>query len=151
MAHSTFNQSVGCENREVFTASDTFVVTTCHKCGIRSGLPQDFYLRLQETKDTFYCPNGHAAVFRNSRADDLETKLIAERARSDRLKAAADYEYRQRKSIERSRSALKGQVTKVKNRVGNGVCPCCNRTFQNLLAHMKTQHPTFKNPPVTKD
>lgn len=151
MAHSTFIQSVGCENREVFTASDTFVVTTCHECGIRSGIPQNFYQRLRESQNTFYCPNGHAAVFRNSRADELEKKLIAERARSDRLKAEADSERRRTKTIERSRAALKGQVTKVKNRVGNGVCPCCNRTFQNLLQHMKTQHPTFKNPPVTKD
>lgn len=151
MTHSTFTQSVGCENREVFTASDTFVVTTCPQCGIRHGLPQHLYKRLQENGNEFFCPNGHSIVFKASRADDLERKLVAERARSDRLKADADYERRQRKSIERSRNALKGQVTKVKNRVGNGVCPCCNRTFQNLLAHMKTQHPTFKNPAVTKD
>jgi hypothetical protein len=24
------------------------------------------------------------------------------------------------------------------------VCPCCRRTFQNLMRHMQTQHPTFK-------
>ena len=26
-------------------------------------------------------------------------------------------------------------------RVHNGVCPCCNRSFQNLQKHMKTKHP----------
>jgi hypothetical protein len=34
-------------------------------------------------------------------------------------------------------------VTKIKNRVGHGVCPCCTRSFQNLARHMASEHPTF--------
>lgn len=32
----------------------------------------------------------------------------------------------------------------MKNRVANGVCPCCNRHFENLERHMKGQHPDFQ-------
>jgi hypothetical protein len=28
----------------------------------------------------------------------------------------------------------------VQKRVGNGVCPCCNRTFEDLARHMKVKH-----------
>ena len=38
---------------------------------------------------------------------------------------------------------MKGQVTRIKKRVANGVCPCCNRTFKDLAAHMSTQHPDY--------
>jgi hypothetical protein len=28
--------------------------------------------------------------------------------------------------------------------VANGVCPCCNRTFQNLARHMAGKHPDYE-------
>lgn len=37
------------------------------------------------------------------------------------------------------RGKLKAQTTRVKN----GVCPCCNRSFQNLKRHMNTKHPNW--------
>lgn len=46
----------------------------------------------------------------------------------------------------RQLSAARGQVTRIKNRVGNGVCPCCNRSFGNLHRHMQTKHPGWKKP-----
>lgn len=44
---------------------------------------------------------------------------------------------------EHSRRAEKAAKTRIKNRIARGVCPCCKRTFQNLAAHMQTQHPGF--------
>lgn len=46
----------------------------------------------------------------------------------------------------RERESVKAQSTrlrKVKDRVKNGVCPCCNRTFVNLQRHMHTKHPSY--------
>jgi hypothetical protein len=34
-------------------------------------------------------------------------------------------------------------VTKLKQRVANGVCPCCHRSFVNLHRHMAGQHPDY--------
>ncbi len=44
-------------------------------------------------------------------------------------------------SADKRTSAIKGQMTKLKNRIENGVCIHCNRTFQNLARHMKCKHP----------
>ncbi len=44
---------------------------------------------------------------------------------------------------EHQRRGAKAAKTRIKNRVMNGVCPCCNRTFQNLASHMANKHPFY--------
>lgn len=44
---------------------------------------------------------------------------------------------------ERRRRAEKAAKTRIKNRVAKGVCPCCNRHFENLHRHMQTKHPDY--------
>lgn len=34
-------------------------------------------------------------------------------------------------------------VEKKLNRVSAGTCPCCNRSFKQLAAHMKNKHPDY--------
>lgn len=31
----------------------------------------------------------------------------------------------------------------LRNRAAAGVCPCCNRTFEQLGRHMTTKHPEY--------
>jgi len=53
---------------------------------------------------------------------------------------------RQRERAERTErrlSAQKGVTTRIKNRVANGVCPCCKRSFTDLRRHMETKHPKY--------
>ena len=40
---------------------------------------------------------------------------------------------------------MRGVATRMKNRIKVGVCPCCNRTFQDLAKHMASQHKDFDN------
>lgn len=40
-------------------------------------------------------------------------------------------------------SYARGQLTKLKRRVSNGVCPCCNRSFADLHRHMTEKHPDY--------
>lgn len=40
-------------------------------------------------------------------------------------------------------AVTKGKLTKTRNRIAKGVCPCCNRSFVNLGKHMAGQHPDF--------
>jgi hypothetical protein len=94
---------------------------------------------LRRSGRTFYCLNGHEQHYSESTKQKLrEAKdaLARERARADQLRADRD-------AADRRVSAAKGQVTKIKNRVGRGVCPCCNRTFADLGAHMATKHPDY--------
>jgi hypothetical protein len=117
-------------------------------CGISFAMPQDFQLvcRLDHNQE-FYCPNGHGQVYIG--------KTEAQKERALRESAERDREYYQvqlrrtreeLKSTERSRAAIKGQNTKIKKRIANGVCPCCNRHFAALEKHMATKHPDYVVP-----
>lgn len=77
----------------------------------------------------------------------LKNKLAQEKHRAEqeeeRLRRQADRASDRADRAERRRAAMKGQVTKIKNRVGKGVCPCCSRCFVNLQRHMTGQHPDW--------
>ncbi len=105
----------------------------CWKCGIVYAVPDHFEKKRREERSTFYCPNGHPAVFKKSQADVLRELLDEERRRKE-------WAERGRDSARRSARAYKGKVTEIKNRVRNGVCPFCKRSFENLRRHMETKH-----------
>ncbi len=119
---------------------ETFEVETCCNCGVRFAMTKDFQAKRLENRgpnNPFYCPNGHQQHYvGKTKAERLQEILDI---RTKRL-AQVDEE---RKAAERRSAAARGQVTKIKNRVGHGVCPCCNRTFGNLARHMSSEHPTF--------
>lgn len=108
----------------------------CCSCGIAFGVPSAFERGKRDNKDTFYCPNGHSLSFKESPADIL-------RRERDRLKQQLAYKDDRITSLEREKTAQKGQITKLKNRASNGVCPCCTRSFTNLRRHMASKHPQF--------
>jgi FtsZ-binding cell division protein ZapB len=117
-------------------------ITDCCVCGITFAMPDSFYRQQQELgkQANFYCPNGHQMHFSRS---ILQQEV-------DRLKSEND-------SLSKSRTSLHDQLTekvheidrlnksiKRRNRrLKAGVCPCCNRTFKELAAHMKTEHPDY--------
>lgn len=94
---------------------------------------------------SYSCAYGHAQYLCKGESD--ETKLRRERDRLTQRLAEKDDEIKRQRELregaERQLSAAKGRVTRIKNRVSNGVCPCCNRTFENLQRHMHSKHPTF--------
>lgn len=105
----------------------------CADCGVLFALTVQMETKLRETGGAFYCPNGHNLNF-GSRLKDLERKLAAKdaelsMARSNLLVVRQECE------------AAEAKHAKLKRRVTNGVCPCCHRTFRQLAAHIKRQHP----------
>lgn len=118
-------------------------VTDCASCGMVFAITQDFEKRRREDGKGFYYPNGHSLSYGNSEIDKLRKKLgqVEENAVWWRARACDYEEDAQREK--RQKAAVKGQLTKFKKRVANGVCPCCNRTFANLSRHMANQHPDF--------
>ncbi len=124
------------------TYSGRLVATNCW-CGIHYAVPSEFYEMIQRQhrdgrKQTqIYCPLGHTWEFAGkSKADELAEQLERERKRS---KAARDLLAHE----ERSHAATRGHLTRTKKRVAHGVCPCCNRTFQQLSRHMANKHPEY--------
>lgn len=127
------------------TWGDTLVVKQCGECGIMFAMPERFDAECQKRgpSQSFYCPNGHCRVYRETEAERLKKQVVALNARIDQKDAAIRTEREQRYATERSLQATKGVVTRIKRRAAKGVCPCCNRTFSQLERHMATKHPEF--------
>lgn len=111
-------------------------------------IPDALYEAAQAAKGviSFYCGYGHSQVY--IKGENEETKLRRERDRLVQRLAEKDDDIRRQQELveqtQRQLSAAKRRVTRIKNRVSNGACPCCNRTFENLQRHMTSKHPTFK-------
>lgn len=119
----------------------------CGTCGITWAQPKEFTAQKRNDGKTFYCPNGHPWVFRETDLDKLRKEMQAQIDRKERERqwaAEARDRYRQEaEDTKRRLAAQKGQLTKIKNRVAKGVCPCCKRSFADLHRHMTTKHPDY--------
>lgn len=130
------------------TVETGFVVEECCNCGVAFAMTKAFKAECLKNRGPngkrFYCPNGHVQWYVGETEAD---KLRRERDRLAQRIAQRDDEIERQRQLradaERSASAFKGQVTKLKNRAAAGVCPCCTRSFTNLRRHMATKHPTF--------
>ena len=123
----------------IFTTKRQLTIVDCPRCGLEFGISEMFESRKREKGDSFYCPAGHPMSFGDSTAKQLSRAkecLEAEKTRHGNTKRWLD-------TANRSRAALKGQVTRVKNRVANGRCPCCRKVFKDLGDHMHSQHPDW--------
>jgi hypothetical protein len=128
----------------VIQLSETYVSGgPCWKCGVTIVMPQHFYKSRQNDHESFYCVNGHSGAFQGK--TETEKKLEAAESQLEWSRAEAKRAKEAQVVAERKASAARGEVTRIKNRVANGVCPCCNRTFQNLMRHMHTKHPEYKD------
>ena len=119
--------------------------TCCHDgCDINFAIPETW--RKQKMKDhtSFYCPNGHEQCYTGT--SDIE-KLQKELAMTKRYKEHCEADVaRKRRIIERERrrtAAYKGHYSRLQKRIAHGVCPCCTRTFKNVMQHIRCKHPEF--------
>jgi hypothetical protein len=125
----------------------TLTHISCYKCGVVFGIPANLNAELLNNHESFWCPNGHSQHYlgKTEAQKQRERAEMAEQ-RAERAEASRRAAWDQAEAAERRRRAAKGQLTKVKNRVANGVCPCCNRSFADLAAHMSTKHPDYAAP-----
>lgn len=120
--------------------------TSCCVCGTPFAIPSEMLRGLRQTKKQFYCPSGHVLSFTESEADGLRRQLEARQGELQRAEEREASLRKQRQHLEHQLHGTKGALTKAKKRVGNGVCPCCNRSFGNLRRHMTTKHPKYAWP-----
>lgn len=121
---------------DTFTYVGTMEIHHCPTCQMPYAATDDYFRRKSERGESWYCPEGHSAVFTKSHAakmQELEQELDRQRARTRH--AQDQYE-----GAQASARAYKGHATRVKNRIKNGVCPFCHRSFANVRTHMASQH-----------
>lgn len=134
---------------ERFAGYTDLTTMICPDCGVLYAIPERMRSYAEERggfREMWFCPNGHELGY----GDD---KLDRERQRAERAERAAARERALRDQAEQEARVQKGRATRFKNdrdrikqRIAEGVCPCCNRTFKNVQRHMRTQHPEFKVP-----
>jgi hypothetical protein len=116
------------------------VLEVCHKCKTPFAMEKSVYDTMSRLKEggTFHCPLGHPQHY-------LSGESEATKMRRERDRAVQNAAYLQDRLAQETRSlaATRGQITKIKNRVGHGVCPCCNRSFQKLQRHMTSKHKDY--------
>lgn len=117
-----------------------FEMMECGKCGCLFCVNQHFVDERRMDGGTWYCPNGHPRVFKESFLDRANRE---HREREQRLQAQINEERHARLVAERAAEKERRARRKVEKRVAAGVCPCCNRTFEDLQRHMKTKHKDY--------
>lgn len=121
----------------------------CYKCAIPFSVPQQYKTHLRSSQDSFFCPNGHSQSYTKSTETILREKIERiEREKQNEVNYLKNQIYQKEEKIisqKKENIVLKSKHTKLKNRVVNGVCPCCNRSFKGLHEHIKKQHPEFLN------
>lgn len=131
------------------TRTETFHVIGCASCGSNFGINDALYRRAaRQAIGHIYCPscgrqNHWSESDDKKRIRELEESLKRESAAKMRERQSHDQTKTELRETEARRRAEKAAKTRIKNRVANGVCPCCNRTFQDLHRHMTTKHPEY--------
>lgn len=121
-----------------------FVAESCIHCAADFAMSDQHFENVKRTGNEFWCPAcGKSMVYRKTKEQELKEQLKRAREDADWYLRRKDELYQETQRLEKSRAAFKGQVTKLKHRAANGVCPCCTRHFTNLERHMKTKHPEF--------
>lgn len=107
---------------------------TCGECGIQFAVPESWRAEKQRTGNGWFCPNGHSRVY--SESDEKKARNALEEERKRHVSTLARLN-----EAEAAERKAKAEIKRMKSRASAGVCPCCNRTFQQLLRHMKIKHP----------
>jgi hypothetical protein len=136
---------------QTLTVEQKLVTEECYSCHVLFAMTADFKQERLKDKRDFYCPNGHAQCYvGKTEAQKLKEQLEAERRERQRAEQRVAQwqdearEAKERAERERNRAnGYKGHATRMTKRVKAGVCPCCNRTFKQLAAHMANKHPEF--------
>lgn len=121
-----------------FYGTTEFFIEECYSCGIAFGMPKETQQNRKRDKKSFFCPNGHGQVYSRSAEQELREQI----ERKEQMLHAAEL---RAETAEKDRQLVTKAHKKMRERVMNGVCPCCNRTFQNLMLHMKSEHPDFSD------
>lgn len=126
------------------TFTGTLAVQNCCVCGIAFGVETSYDTARQQDHKSFYCPAGHGQSYTGkTEAQKLREQLATAERRRNYAEARQTALRDQLGATERSLRGHKAAKTRIKNRIAAGVCPCCNRSFQDVRRHMAGQHPDF--------
>ena len=130
---------------QVNAATDLSTIT-CGKCGGIYAIAERYRAYKQENGGYWNCPYCQCLWgFGASELSMVRDQLRTAEHQVEQERKRTEWAQQDARITERRRRALKGHLTKVKKRISHGICPCCNRSFENLRRHMKVRHPAYTN------
>lgn len=119
-------------------------------CGHVIYMGSEHERELRQTHKSYWCTIcGYTNYFPGETdVQKLEKQLQAAREETARERKRKEWAEQETRNVELRRRAQQGVVTRLKNRVGHGVCPCCTRSFADLKRHMTTKHPDYSREPT---
>lgn len=129
-----------------FASPSEYVVVNCPSCHIQYAIPKSLddsakrYPGDDENGWKLSCPLGHTWWYVGR---SIETKLSEERDALSRERARHDQTRAHLHGTKIAKIRFRNERDRLKARAAAGVCPCCNRTFQQLARHMAKNHPEF--------
>ena len=129
----------------IFTVEgQTLAFDTCPKCRVLHGFPRFLYDAAKANAEIkIHCPNGHPWHYK-SREELCEDERV--RRERDLLRQQIAQKDDEIAAARKSASAARGQVTRLRNRAAAGMCPCCNRHFDNVQRHIESKHRNEPSP-----
>lgn len=130
-------------SRTTFVTSVELTTINCGCCGGTYAINETYREKAYKASSSWTCPYckvgwGYAA--KNGETEQLKKKLADLEKQNKSITERAEYLQKEGDHFRKSRDAIKGQLTQVKKRIHAGVCPCCNRSFLNLVRHMQIKH-----------
>jgi ssDNA-binding Zn-finger/Zn-ribbon topoisomerase 1 len=99
----------------------------CPQCGLIFWVEETYKNHREEDHSTIYCPNGHSLHYPSETEEERLRKLVLQKTKELR-------------DVEGERDNYAKEVARLNKRARAGVCPHCQRHFENLERHMKTKH-----------
>lgn len=122
----------------------SFYLKDCDACGMHFAIPSDIERRCADEKRAWWCPGcGHRWYYGLTTTEKLRKELEQKDLAIEAERRMKENARAQRDAAQRSLNSQRGATTKLKNRIKNGLCPCCRRSFTDLQRHMKTKHPKW--------
>lgn len=121
------------------TESVQLTVINCGRCGGTYAINEFYRAQRQENGGGWHCPYCDCTWGFFGKTDNqlLKERLDASKRELEETQARL----RAEKCLALNNAALRAKAERKLARVNRGVCPCCNRSFQNLKNHMRTKHP----------
>lgn len=125
----------------------TFTPIDCcyENCGRTFAMTSTMENHYRNNKKAFTCPycKGTQGFYGKNKEERLKDKIDMLKDEVAFSESQVKKERTRTNHAKRQTAYQKGVTTKLKNRMKNGICPCCNRTFKQLAAHMKNKHPEY--------
>jgi hypothetical protein len=128
------------------TTTTRLELIVCGECGISFAVPPRWREERQDDGKTWYCPNGHPRVYRETTEQKLRKELEAKQRALTAAWETAEWWRIEEGKERKAKSILKGQLTRARRRAAHGVCPvpaCSRAPFNNLAQHMAAKHANY--------